>query len=135
MERYVEQILDDIKNATENVSWPYQERDLDIHDWMSDDDEERVAPVRRLEEWTGIRKADLPPVEKLNDEQVRLLLGSLRAMLDAHNWCFVLQTQVPEQIQYDCIRDNFDQEAKVKVLHMGFFQLCRPGTPHGECAG
>ena len=125
MERYVEQLLGDITYATENVNWPYREQGLDIHDWMSDDEEERTAPVRRLEEWTGIRKADLPPVHQLNDDQVRRLLEALRAMLDAHNWSFVLQTRVPERIQYASIRENFDQEAKVKVWHTGFFQLCR----------
>jgi hypothetical protein len=46
----------------------------------------------------------------------------------------VLQTEVPERIQYAAIRDNFDQEAIVKTQNMGFFQLCRPGTPHGDCA-
>ena len=134
MERYVEQLLEDIACATENVDWPYREAGLGIHDWVSDEEEERTAPRRPLEEWTGIRKAQLPPAEQLDDDQVRRLLQALKAMLDAHNWSFVLQTQVPERTQYAAIRDNFDQEAKVKRWHMGFFQLCRPGTPHGECA-
>jgi hypothetical protein len=134
MERYVEQLLGDIAYATENVDWPYREQGLDIDDWMPDDEEERAAPVRLLEEWTGIHKAELPPVDQLNDEQVQRLLEALKALLDAHNWSFVLQTPVPERIQYASIRDNFDQEAKVKLWHTGFFQLCRPGTPHGECA-
>jgi hypothetical protein len=69
-----------------------------------------------------------------NDDQLHRLLKALKAMLNAHNWSFVLQTVVPERIQYAAIQDNFDQEALVKTHHMGFFQLCRPGTPHGTCA-
>ena len=134
MQRYVEQLLKDIAYATENVNWPYQEQVLDVHDWISDDEEERVAPALPLEEWTGIRKVELPPVDQLNDGQVQRLLDALQAMLDAYNWSFVLQTRVPERIQYASIRDNFNQDAKVKLWHAGFFQLCRPGTPHGECA-
>ena len=55
-------------------------------------------------------------------------------MLDAYNCSFVLQTEVPERIQYAAIRENFDQEVKVKRWHMGFFELCKEGTEHGKCA-
>ena len=75
----------------------------------------------------------LPPPEMLNDEQVNYLLLALKKMLDAYNWSFVLQTQVPERIQYATIRDNIYQPAKVKRWHMGFFALCRPGTEHKKC--
>lgn len=76
----------------------------------------------------------LPPVEMLNDEQVSCTLAALKKMLDAFNWSFVLQTEVPERIQYTVIRDNFNQQAKVKRWHMGFFELCRSNTEHGKCA-
>lgn len=134
MKRYAEQLLEDIASATENVIWPFRERESDIHDWISEEEEEQTAPRLPLQEWTGIRKVQLPPTERLSDDQVRRLLEALKAMLDAYNWSFVLQTQVPERIQYAAIRDNFDQEAAIKRWHMGFFHLCRPGTPHGTCA-
>ena len=47
MQRYVEQLLKDIEYATENVNWPYQEQGLDVHDWISDDEEERWPPSFR----------------------------------------------------------------------------------------
>ena len=134
MHRYVEQLLADITYATENVAWPYRKRELDILDWISDEEEEQTAPYRPLEKWTGIHKLQLPSVERLTDDQVHRLLEALTTMLIAYNWAFVLQVEVPERVQYAAIRDNFDQEAQVKVWHMGFFQLCRPGTPHGTCA-
>lgn len=134
MERYVEQLLADIAYATENAQLPYRERERSIWDWMSNAEEERTAPRRPLEEWTGIRKCELPPVDRLNDGQVHRLLEALKRMLDAHNWSFVIQIEVPERVQYAALRDNFNQEAIVKQWHMGFFELCRAGTPHGECA-
>ena len=45
-----------------------------------------------------------------------------------------MQITVPERIQYAALRDHFNQEVKLKRLHMGFFELCRPGTPHKTCA-
>ena len=134
MERYVKGLLEDIAFAAENVDWPYAETDLGLADWIPDEEEERIAPCVSLEKWTGIRKFELPPVERLSDDQVHRLLEALKAMLDAYNWAFVLQTEVPERIQYAALRDNFDQEAKIKRWHMGFFQLCRPGTTHCTCA-
>lgn len=134
MERYLEQLLMDITYATENVSWPYVKQELCIHDWVTEEEEENTAPTRKLEEWTGISKVQLPPPELLSDYQVSRLLNALKRMLDAYNWVFVLQTQVPDRVQYATIRDNFCQEAKVKQWHMGFFQLCNPGTEHGKCS-
>ena len=134
MENYIIQLLADITYATENVSWPFAEKELHLHDWISDDDEDKTAPVKNLEEWTGIKQEMLPPPELLNNEQVKQLLDALTKMLDAYNWSFVMQIEVPERIQYAAIRENFNQPAKQKQWHMGFFEFCKPGTEHGKCA-
>ena len=55
----------------------------------------KIAPVRNLEEWTGIGKEMLPPAAMLNGEQVHRLLEALKKMLDAYNWLFVLQHKCP----------------------------------------
>ena len=107
---------------------------MEIHDWISEEEEGQTAPRRQLEEWTGISMVQLPPSDRLNDKQVELLLKALNTMLNACNWSFVLQTEVPKRVQYAAIRANFDQEAKLKRWHMGFFQNCRPGTVNGTCA-
>ncbi|MFO1498184.1 MAG: hypothetical protein U1G07_07295 [Verrucomicrobiota bacterium] len=133
MERYVKQLLEDIASAAENVAWPYHENGYDLEAWMPDHEEEQTAPRVSLEEWTGIYKHQLPPVERLNDDQVHRLLEMLKNLLDACNWVFVLQTNVPERVQYATIQENFNQEAKIKRWHLGFFQLCAPGTTHGTC--
>lgn len=134
MQHYIDQLLADIGYASRNVSLPFIDAELQLHDWITDEEEEKTAPVRELEEWTGINKDMLPPVEMLSDEQVSSTLAALKKMLDAYNWSFVLQTEVPERIQYAAIRDNFNQQAKIKRWHMGFFELCRSGTEHKNCA-
>ena len=134
MQKYINQLLADIAYAIENVSLPFAEKQLELHDWIPDEEEDKTAPVRNFEEWTGIKQEMLPPESMLNDEQVHQLLKALNKMLDAYNWSFVLQTSVPERIQYATIRDNFNQEAKIKRWHMGFFEVCRSGTEHGKCA-
>jgi hypothetical protein len=54
MEKYIHQLLSDISNAIGNIKLPFYEAELNIHDWISDDEENRTAPIRNLEEWTGI---------------------------------------------------------------------------------
>lgn len=124
----------DITCATENVSFPFLESEINLHEWLPEEDENKTAPIRNLEEWTGICKEQLPPAEMLTVDQLIRLLNALKKMLDAYNWSFVLQTKVPERVQYSTIRENFNQQAKVKRWHMGFFELCRPGTEFGKCA-
>jgi len=45
-----------------------------------------------------------------------------------------LQTEAPEELQYETIRQNLNQKVKVKQWHMGFFELCKPVTPANTCA-
>ncbi len=133
MQKYVEQLLDDIAYSTENVSWPFIEKELHLQDWISDEEEDKIALVRNLQEWSGIYQEMLPPGNRLDDIQVHLLLKALSKMLDAYNCAFVLQTQVPERIQYATIRGNFNQQVRVKRWHQGFFSLCPTGTMHKKC--
>jgi hypothetical protein len=75
----------------------------------------------------------LPPTHMLSNEQVHSLLEALLQLLNIYNCCFVLQTAVPERIQYDTILNNFNQDVKIKTWHMGFFDLCKRDTEHGKC--
>jgi hypothetical protein len=131
MQNYLRQLLNDISNAEQNNSNPFADTKIDIHDWISDEEEDKTAPVHNLQEWTGIFGEMLPPERLLSNDQAVELLDSLKKLLSAHNWHFVLQTAVSERIQYETIRQNFDQQ--IKRWHMGFFQLCKPGTEHKSC--
>jgi hypothetical protein len=133
MNLYIQQLLTDLESAAANISPPTDGQELDLWDWISAEEEDATAPVRNLETWTGITSEMLPPNEKLKDEQVHLLLGALNNLLSACNCEFVLQTSVPERIQYETIRQNFNQDVKVRQWHMGFFEFCKPNTPHKTC--
>src|SRR5687767_10836639 len=119
MQRYLEQLLGDIAIAIDNTKNATAEQHYDLFDWISEEEEERTAPIRNLQELTGIYEEMLPPTDMLSDEQVHSLLEALLQLLNTYNCCFVLQTAVPERIQYATIRNNFNQDVKVKTWHMG----------------
>jgi hypothetical protein len=135
MQHYLSQLLSDITHATANLPRPYvPPSGWALQEWLSPEEEDATAPVRELEEYTGIRKEQLPPAEMLTDEQITDLLKALNKLLEECNWHFVLHTYVPERIQYTAMRDYWDQPMKVKQWHMAFFEMCRPGTEHKTCA-
>jgi hypothetical protein len=134
LDNYIQYLLTDISQATANISFPSTGQELDIWDWASADDEDVSAPIRNLGTWTEITEETLPPNERLTDDQVRQLLEALNKLLSACNCEFVLQTIVPERIQYEAIRQNFNQDVKVRQWHMGFFEFCKPNTPLKTCA-
>ena len=126
MQRYLEQLIADIVIFTNYASLRYAGETFDMHDWISDKEEDRIARTCNLQELTGIYQDMLPPAEMLNDEQLISLLDALKKMLDAYNCSVVLQIEVPELIVYETIRNNFNQEVKLKRWHMGFFEFCKP---------
>ncbi|HFA51626.1 MAG TPA: hypothetical protein ENJ95_21645 [Bacteroidetes bacterium] len=135
MKKYLHQLLGDIAFAKANVSSPYPEKtSYEIWEWVSEEEEEKTAPRIPLEAWTGIKKEQLPPADMLTDEEIHLIFPPLKEMLEAYNWLIVFVIEVPERLQYKALRENFDQEAVQKRWHMGLFETCKKGTPHGQCA-
>lgn len=135
MQRYLTQLLSDIHHATKNLQWPFVQREeFSIHDWMSPSEEDATAPVRNLAEWTGMTSDMLPPASMLNDEEVQSLLIALKELLSECNCHVVFQIAVPERLQYEAIRQNFDQDVKLRQWHDGFFEFCKPNTPSKTCA-
>ena len=49
MEKYIRQLLFDISLATENAKLYFTEVEVNIHEWISDDEENLTAPVKNLE--------------------------------------------------------------------------------------
>jgi len=123
MNKYTQQLLSDIEDAAKNASFPFIAKELSLHDWISAEAEEVSAPTRNLCEWTGITPEMLPPSAMLNEKEVLKLLEALKQMLGAYNCHFVLQTEVPEQIQYEAIRQNFNQEITLVRLKNQIYKI------------
>ncbi|OLY90725.1 hypothetical protein SAMN05444008_101398 [Cnuella takakiae] len=134
LQRYLQQLHEDIALATRRLNGDYAHLHQHFRQWVSEAEEEATAPVRELEDWTGITLDMLPPEQMLDDAAVHALLEALKTLLDACNWVAVLQTTVPERVEYSAIRAAWRQSIRIKRWHMGFFAWCAPGTPQGSCA-
>jgi hypothetical protein len=86
MQRYLEQIFDDIANAIDHVKKAPSEG-YDLCDWISEEEEERTAPIRNLQEWTGIYQCF--PFILLPNHQAGLDLNKgWRTWLQPHQFFF-----------------------------------------------
>jgi hypothetical protein len=126
MQRYINQLLQDIEEATNNVPEPwYPIEDVDdefgVLPWMENPEN---APTKSLEEWTKLKKEQFPPENRLTEPQLSQLLTAIKKMLDAYNCSAVFQISVPENIQYRVIRARFQQEVPMLKANYFFFEFC-----------
>ncbi|MEM6316326.1 MAG: hypothetical protein AAF960_01575 [Bacteroidota bacterium] len=127
LQRYIDQLLEDIQEATENVPEPWSPADEEVDEefgllpWMEDPES---APTKSLEEWTTLKKEQFPPEDRLTDNQVNVLLEAIKHMLDSYNCSAVFQIEVPARIQYRVIRARFQQEVPMLKANYFFFEFC-----------
>lgn len=127
---YLNQLLADIETSTREASFNLFEKNYDQQIWIKEDGEITLS----LCDCTGIKQEMLPPANMLTESELSALLQALKRMLAAYNCHFVLQMEVPEEFQYETIRKHLDQRIKRSSKHIGFFERCRPGTPHEHCS-
>jgi len=136
MNKYLQQLLEDLKYAAQNVAQPYPDEQSDVAavgDWLSEEDEEKAAPRIQLEEWTGIQQTQFPPEERLSDQQIEVLFKAIMDMLLAYNYTATFILAMPTRTKYAVIRAHFKQEVIQKKWHMGFFELCFTNKSHPKC--
>lgn len=127
LQRYINQLLQDIGEATRNVPEPWYpleeeaDEEFGVLPWMEDPEN---APTKSLEEWTTLKKEQFPPENRLTNTQVSALLCAIKALLDAYNCSAVFQIEVPDRIQYRVIRERFRQEVPMLKANYFFFELC-----------
>lgn len=136
MDKYLQQLLQDLKLATQKITWSYPLSQTDVaalEDWIPDTEEEKTASRISLEEWTGIQQSQFPPASRLSDEQIDLLYPAIKKMLAAYNYHATFLFSLPNRTKYEVIRTHFKQEAIQKKFHMGFFELCFSNKSHPDC--
>lgn len=136
MDKYLQQLLEDLKSATQHVAWPFPDDQSDaaaVGDWLTEQDEEKAAPRIQLEEWTGIQQTQFPPEKLLSDEQIDQLFKAITDMLVAHNYTATFIFAMPTRTKYELLRTHFKQEVIQRQWHMGFFELCFTNKAHPNC--
>jgi hypothetical protein len=87
MQKYINQLIEDIQYAKANIQkpWIVLKEGYEFDEWLSEEEDKKQAPIRNVEDWSGIKKEQLPPEDRLSDEQVEALFKALDKLLSEFN--------------------------------------------------
>lgn len=118
MQRYIEQLVNDIRAATLNVQPPHEiwlesgadpDDELELED-MSYVEEFVYGKKKKISEITGIETCMLPPPRKLSDEQKALLASELVKMLEVFHFYPDFPAGFPDHLKYPFIRKLWNKK-------------------------
>ena len=116
MQRYIDQLIEDIKEMYEKM-----EVVPDTEDETVTDDESFFRHIENVENYlhgkpipikkiTGIIPEQLPPPEKLSKEQMARLADELEHFLGKFHFYLVFPSNYPMNLRYPFIRDFWSEE-------------------------
>lgn len=119
IQRYVEQLIDDIRLAANDLDRKDSQLEevlgqFDENDFLDDEEddyfEEDLFPISEI---TGIEQMYLPPPEKLNNEQCEKLSGELKKLLYVYNLRLKFPGSLPYKERYSLIYKIWEEEYPV----------------------
>ena len=116
MDKYIEQLINDFKTATWNLRAPgelWDSADIDNENEVEDlsyVEQFVYGEEQKISEITGIETGQLPPVEKLTEEQASLLAGEMEELLNYFHFYPEFPEGVPGLIRYRLLREKWDSK-------------------------
>lgn len=131
MERYIQQLIEDFREAARHVPEPSDF--LDQEDPTNPAELEDIAQVERylfgtpqkLSEILRIEKIVLPPLEKLTLAQAGLLSEEMTTLLGAYHFVPVFPENLPGDIRYRVLRDNWESEQVYVGAGDSYIEFCQ----------
>jgi len=132
MEKYVEQLIEDIRKATWNEKPPH---DLWVESKADPDNELELEDMSYVEKYlygekesissiTGIETHFLPPPEKLTKKQKELLSKELEKLLSIHHFELDFPRKYPHHLRYSFIRNFWDEEHVAMSFGTSHIEFC-----------
>ena len=130
LDRYIEQLISELRKATFNVKPPHE-----IWNGADPDDEGLVEDLSYAEEYiygkkepvssiTGIDAATLPPSEQLSEKQQELLASELEKLLNYFNFHLDFPPNFPIHLRYPFICDFWKEERVALSFGESHIEFC-----------
>lgn len=107
MDDYINQLLELINSAfyTKNTNRQL----IDDDDYINEFADQYIngTPVK-ISDKTGIEKFQFPPIDKLSEEQINVLLPKIEELLLSYNWEFIFPENVSNDVKYGFITGKWD---------------------------
>jgi hypothetical protein len=109
MDKYIKYLVEDIRKAAIDLPTPpYLDLDEEMEDLRGVIEYESTTE-KPMQEWFKLSKENFPPVEKLDQKQIELLLKEILNLWSAFNFDPVLPKNLPAEIAYKLLVDYFDK--------------------------
>lgn len=132
MDRYIQQLIEDIHRATYHVRPPHElwltseadpQDELELED-MSHVEKYLYGEEEPISSITGIDSHALPPGEKLTMEQKELLSSELERLLDYFHFELEFPKDYPVHLRYPFIKDFWTQSHVPLSFGTNLIELC-----------
>jgi len=140
MQRYVEQLIEDVRAIATNPPHLSANKGVlfstDTADDIIDDAERFVSGDQiNMSVIVGLPKSALPDHSRLTDKQIKWLTSELILMLNAWNFNPEFPCKLPVRLQYQAIRDHWDDETvyvRTGTVHIEYCSYDRDECPFPE---
>jgi len=132
MQRYIEQLIEDIHKATWKLNPPHElwqkaeadpDSELELED-MSYLEKYIYGEEEPISVITGINLEQLPPVEKLTQEQQALLAAELERLLQYFRFCLDFPDNYPAHLRYAFIRKFWKEKHVALSFGESYIEFC-----------
>ncbi|MBN2662935.1 MAG: hypothetical protein JXR68_04735 [Bacteroidales bacterium] len=111
MQRYIEQIIQDLQDAKNNVPPdPELEKTESYEEFAEKMFAIETAPSQPMKKLFGVNYEKLPPPEKLTNEQMQQLIDAIEDTFSEFNIGIDFKDEIPIKLKYEVLRDEFEDD-------------------------
>jgi len=130
MDKYIGQLIDDMREAAKNLP-PVPDYDLPeemeclqgVMEWENGEE-------KPMQEWIGIEKKQFPPADKLNDVQIKLMVGEILSLWETYNFHPTFPENLPDRLAYDLLVNYFEEPIQWVSQGMCGIEFCEYDPEH-----
>jgi hypothetical protein len=127
MEKYIRQLINDIRLAIENAP-PVKDEPVDSEASFIEHIEEvekyLEAPSEKLSVVLGVPLSEFPTEDKLNEQQMDALAGEMIKLMQAYNFYPTFPEDVPAKMLYTALLKQWESEVVFTANSAGIMDIC-----------
>ena len=136
MERYIQQLIEDLEKVAKNPPIPAYIEPPPHLDELPDVAELALVPFKPISEWTGIEAINFPLMPDLTGDQTEMVNKAIFKVFESLNIDLIdVPDEIPREWLYDVLTTNWDELVQYLPSSGYDLELCTgdPMTcPYGE---
>lgn len=124
MQRYVEQLLEDIAAAKANLPVFFDDYDEEDYYMLPAHLEAEEAPYQKLKDWLQLEPIIFPPADRLSTLQIMKILDGLVSLMKHFNYILNFPSSVPPALRYSVFIKELDKNTPYLTYNYWQIDFC-----------